>query len=61
MKNKEIKIGSLFFLVMNETTDQPSLHRAAHLFLVCTAVYQKLTNLIKIRFTYFIQGKLHIQ
>lgn len=61
MKNKEIKIGSLCFLIMNESTDQPSLHRAAHSFLVYTAVYQKLIDLIKIRFKYFIQGKLHIQ
>lgn len=61
MINKEVKLDSLCLLAVNETTDQPSLHIAAYLLLVYTVVYQKLTNLTKIRFKYIIQGKLHIQ
>lgn len=61
LKNRQAKMSSLFLLNINETTDQSSLQIAAHLYLVCSSAYQKLTDFMKIRLKCIIQRKLYIQ
>lgn len=61
LKNRQAKMSSLFLFNISETTDQSSLHLAAHLYLVCSSAYQKLTDFMKIRLKCIVQRKLYIQ